>query len=86
MLSYAKNHPVDQLKELLNADDIDQIEKAERPPQLITFWLSHYLQQQYKEGHISEGQRIDINNQVNNSSRGTQRLRAHYQNAHADVL
>ena len=61
-----KESPVDQLKDLLNADDIAQIEKAERPPQLITFWLSHYLQQQYKEGHISEGQRIDINNQVNN--------------------
>lgn len=60
-----KESPVEQLKDLLNDDDIAQIEKAERPPQLVTFWLSHYLQQQYEQGHVSEGQRIDINNQVN---------------------
>ena len=60
-----KESPVEQLQELLDANDIAQIEKAERPPQLVTFWLSHYLQQQYEQGYVSEGQRIDINNQVN---------------------
>ena len=60
-----KESPVEQLKDLLDDGDIAQIEKAERPPQLVTFWLSHYLQQQYRQGHMSEGQRIDINNQVN---------------------
>ncbi|MGB3769073.1 MAG: bestrophin family ion channel [Phormidesmis sp.] len=57
--------PVDQLKNLLDDDDIAQIEKAERPPQLITFWLSHYLQQQHEQGHISGNQRIEGNSQVN---------------------
>lgn len=56
--------PVDQLKDLLSADDLIQIEKAERPPQLITFWLSHYLQQQCAQGHISENQRIAGNGQI----------------------
>ena len=60
-----KESPVSQLKDLLDEADIAQIKKAERPPQLVTFWISHYLQQQYVQGHISEGQRIDINNQVN---------------------
>ena len=60
-----KESPVEQLNDLLSAEDIAQIEKAERPPQLVTFWLSQYLQEQFKQGHISEGQRIDINNQVN---------------------
>lgn len=60
-----KESPVEQLKDLLGEDDLAQIEKAERPPQLITFWLSHYLRDQRKKGVIAEGQRSEINAQVN---------------------
>jgi len=57
--------PVAQLKDLLSPEDMAQIEKAERPPQLITFWLSQYLQHQYNNGHIDSRQRLETNSQVN---------------------
>ncbi len=57
--------PVAQLKALLSEADIAQIEKAARPPQLVTFWLSHYLKQQANNGHIDEGQRLNFNAQMN---------------------
>ena len=59
-----KKSPIDQLKALLSNEDLIQIEKAKRPPQLVTFWLSHYLQQQCEQGHISENQRIAGNSQI----------------------
>jgi ion channel-forming bestrophin family protein len=57
--------PSDQLSKLLSEEDIAQLKKAQRPPQLITFWLSHYLKQQAEQGHIDIGQKIEINNQIN---------------------
>lgn len=60
-----KESPVSQLKDLLSAEDIAQIEKAERPPQLVTFWLSHYFQRQYQAGYIDGPQRADCNALVN---------------------
>ncbi len=57
--------PSEQLTDLLSAEDIAQLKKAKRPPQLITFWLSHYLKQQEEQGHMDIGQRIDINTQIN---------------------
>ena len=59
-----KESSVDQLKDLLDEKDLAQIKKTERPPQLITFWLSHYLRDQHKKGVISEGHRSEINDQI----------------------
>jgi len=57
--------PAEALTALLSEEDIAQIKKANRPPQLITFWLSHYLKQQELKGHLAMGHRIEINNQLN---------------------
>lgn len=57
--------PTKELAEILDKNDIEQLKKANRPPQLITFWLSHYLKRQEKLGHIEAGQRMDINVQIN---------------------
>jgi ion channel-forming bestrophin family protein len=57
--------PTSQLTELLSAEDIAQLKQAKRPPQLITFWLSHYLKQQEEQGHVDSAQRLEINNQIN---------------------
>lgn len=62
--------PIEELRELLSDDDIEQLEQANRPPQLITFWLSHYLKQQEKAGHLDKGQRLDINAQINSLVEG----------------
>ncbi len=57
--------PVDELTDLLAAADLVQIKLADRPPQLVTLWLSHYVQQQLQQQHITERQRSDINAGVN---------------------
>jgi ion channel-forming bestrophin family protein len=57
--------PAEQLQNLLSETDIAQLEKAERPPQLITFWLSHYLQQQYEQNRMDICQRVETNQLVN---------------------
>ncbi|MEL6899930.1 MAG: bestrophin family ion channel [Cyanobacteria bacterium J06606_4] len=57
--------PSEELSEILDDADVAQLKKANRPPQLITFWLSHYLKQQELQGHIDMGHRIDINTQIN---------------------
>jgi ion channel-forming bestrophin family protein len=56
--------PTEQLTELLCPEDIAQLQKANRPPQLITFWLSHYLKQQEDQGHVGIDQRLTINTQI----------------------
>lgn len=65
-----KESPIDELSDLLDADDIEQIKEANRPPQLITFWLSHYLKRQENKGYLDKGQRIEINDQINNLVEG----------------
>lgn len=60
-----KEDSTEQLTDLLNTEDIAQLKSANRPPQLITFWLSHYLKQQEIKGLIDPGQRLDINAQIN---------------------
>ena len=62
--------PCEELSKLLSEDDIEQLEQATRPPQLITFWLSHYLKQQENEGHLSREQRLSINAQINSLVEG----------------
>ncbi|MEL6157723.1 MAG: bestrophin family ion channel [Cyanobacteria bacterium J06554_11] len=57
--------PSEELGEILDKEDVAQLKKANRPPQLITFWLSHYLKHQEIQGHIDMGQRIDINARIN---------------------
>ncbi len=57
--------PIDELKDLLAAADLDQIKLAHRPPQLVTFWLSHYVQQQFQQQHMTARQRSDINAGIN---------------------
>lgn len=59
-----KESAVKELQSLLNAADLAQIEKAERPPQLVTFWLSHYFQQQFVKGVIDANQRMTMNNHI----------------------
>lgn len=60
-----KESPIEELSDILDADDIEQIKRANRPPQLITFWLSHYLKQQQNQGYLDKQQRLEINNQIN---------------------
>ena len=57
--------PIGELSQILSAEDIEQIAKASRPPQLITFWLSYYLKQQEKNGYVDRHQRLEINRQIN---------------------
>ncbi len=57
--------PIDELKDLLAATDLAQIKLAQRPPQLVTFWLSHYVQQQFQHQHITAWQRSDLNTGIN---------------------
>ena len=60
-----KENPADELKDILSESDIAQLKSANRPPQLITFWLSHYLKKQQAAGNIDPSHRLEINNQIN---------------------
>lgn len=59
-----KESPVDALSAVLNDDDLTQLKKAERPPQIVTFWLSHYAQKQFEAGNIDETKRSDLTDQI----------------------
>jgi len=62
--------PTEELGNILDKGDIEQLKQANRPPQLITFWLSHYLKVQEQQGHIEPGQRMDLNVQINHLVEG----------------
>jgi ion channel-forming bestrophin family protein len=57
--------PIDQLKDLLPPAELAQLEKAPRPPQLITLWISHYLKQQEDKGNLDSLQSMSINSHIN---------------------